>query len=119
MRVVVKVLMYCAVAVVVCATCEAAAEVAADLRAPGLLDHMLTLRPPGADDRAVLMSTALQSRGATFDAAQVQVGFVLHSRARLSDCPSALGCNISTSPARIDSCNCSDWYVFPRAVSIF
>ncbi|BDA47966.1 probable peroxisome biogenesis factor 1 [Coccomyxa sp. Obi] len=58
--------------VVVCATCTSAAEVAGELRAPGLLDHTITLRAPAAEDRAALMSSGLQSRGVVFDAAHVQ-----------------------------------------------
>lgn len=57
----------------VCATCTSAAEVAGELRAPGLLDHTITLRAPAAKDRAALMSSGLQSRGVEFDAEHVQV----------------------------------------------
>ena len=60
-------------AVVVCGTCTSAAEVAAALRGPGLLDHTLTLRAPAAEDRAALMSSGLQSKGVAFDAVLVQV----------------------------------------------
>ncbi|KAK9907564.1 hypothetical protein WJX75_006024 [Coccomyxa subellipsoidea] len=58
--------------VVICGTCTSAAEVAAPLRAPGLLDHTLTLRAPAAEDRAALMSSGLQSKGVAFDAGIVQ-----------------------------------------------
>ena len=54
-------------AVVVCATSPTAADVAAPLRAPGLLDHVLTLRAPAAEDRAALLASALQSKAVLFD----------------------------------------------------
>lgn len=59
-------------AVVVCGTAPTAADVAAPLRAPGLLDCMLTLRAPAAEDRAALLASALQAKAALFDPAALQ-----------------------------------------------
>ena len=56
-----------------CATATAAAEVAPALRAPGLLDCALTLRSPGAEERAALMASSLSAAGVTFNAEHVQV----------------------------------------------
>ena len=60
-------------AVVVCATSTAAADVAAPLRAPGLLDHVLTLRAPAAEDRAALLASALRSKAVHFDHSSLEV----------------------------------------------
>lgn len=59
---------------VVCATSPTAADVAAPLRAPGLLDHVLTLRAPAAEDRAALLASALQSKAVLFDHGALEVG---------------------------------------------
>ena len=59
-------------AVVVCGTAPTAADVAAPLRAPGLLDCTLTLRAPAAEDRAALLASALQAKAALFDPAALQ-----------------------------------------------
>ena len=59
-------------AVVVCGTAPTAADVAAPLRAPGLLDCTLTLRAPAAEDRAALLASALQAKAALFDSAALQ-----------------------------------------------
>ncbi|CAK0784927.1 hypothetical protein CVIRNUC_008132 [Coccomyxa viridis] len=61
-----------ALPVVVCGTAPTAADVAAPLRAPGLLDCMLTLRAPAAEDRAALLASALQAKAALFDPAALQ-----------------------------------------------
>ncbi len=61
--------------VVVCATSPTAADVAAPLRAPGLLDHVLTLRAPAAEDRAALLASALQSKAVLFDHDSLEVLF--------------------------------------------
>lgn len=68
----------------VCATSPSAAEVAALLRAPGLLDRTLTLRAPAPEDRAALLGSALQAKAAAFDLAAVQVLCSLLSPCTLS-----------------------------------
>ena len=62
---------------VVCATSPAAADVAAPLRAPGLLDHVLTLRAPAAEDRAALLASALHSKAVLFDSGALEVSSVI------------------------------------------
>ena len=59
-------------AVVVCGTAVTAADVAAPLCVPGLLDCTLTLRAPAAEDRAALLASALQAKAALFDSAALQ-----------------------------------------------
>ena len=56
----------------VCGTAPTAADVAAALRAPGLLDCTLTLRAPVAEDRAALLASALQAKAVRFDHAALQ-----------------------------------------------
>eukprot|EP00884_Botryococcus_braunii_P019130 jgi/Botrbrau1/5900/Bobra.0366s0078.1 len=52
--------------VVFCGTAPDAAAVAAVLRGPGMLDHVIRLAPPGTDERSGLLRVALESRHASF-----------------------------------------------------
>ena len=76
-------------AVVVCATAPSAGDVAAPLRAPGLLDHVLSLRAPAAEDRAELLASALQQKAALFDPDALQASAMLLPLLRLKLAPVA------------------------------
>lgn len=60
-------------AVAVCATATSPADVAPVLRAASRLDRCLELAPPGAPERAALLSAGLAARGAACAADDVQV----------------------------------------------
>ncbi len=59
--------------VVFCGTAPDAAAVAAVLRGPGMLDHVIRLAPPGTDERSGLLRVALESRHASFRMEHLQV----------------------------------------------
>lgn len=74
---------------VVCATAPSAADVAAPLRAPGLLDHVLSLRAPAAEDRTELLASALRQKAALFDPDALQASAMLSPLLRLKVAPAA------------------------------
>lgn len=60
-------------AVVFCGTAPDPASVAAVLRGPGMLDHVIELAPPGTEERSGLLRVALESRNASFCLEHLQV----------------------------------------------
>lgn len=63
----------CFFAVVFCGTAPDPASVAAVLRGPGMLDHVIELAPPGTEERSGLLRVALESRNASFSLEHLQV----------------------------------------------
>ena len=64
-------------AVVVMATCNDGAQLAAPLRAPGCLDHTVALPAPGASERSSMLASHLAARGAAYSLQDLQVCLLL------------------------------------------